>query len=298
MVVADDRGVRLEGRMVHSIDQDVVVTAAPPRLIPQIESQQRSRRHLDVTNDREGADIHTNDHGDLRYLEEVEGDTEFLTKVKVGGWSQAQYQRHAENTWEQNAKSVAETLDHLAQERSPEFIAVAGEERAVGFLLEHLREATRALVRLVEGSRAVDGSSDELAARLTRLHDTVVAERLVALFERFKEAVARREGTQGAEKTLAALARGQVDILLVVDDTPDEDPRRAFVGDEPMSITTNVGDVLALGQTPRSAPQQDLAIAAAFASDARVVVVPGPGAATPHEGIGAILRYPLPPKGA
>jgi hypothetical protein len=298
VAIGDADGIRLEGQLLLAIDQDVVVTAATPRTIPVIESFQRSLPYLVVTIDREGADILAVDHGDLRFQQEVEGETDFMRKVKMGGWSQPHYQRHAENTWEQNAKSVAEALDGLVDEHPAAFIAVAGEERAVGFLLEHLREAHRHLVRLVDGSRAVDGSSDDLADRLTRLHDTVVAERMVQVLERFKEAVAVREGTSGAENTLAALSRGQVDTLLVADDTTSEEPARAFVGDDPMSVTTNVGDILALDQTPRSGPQQDLAIAAALAGDAKVVVVPGVGAAAPAEGIGALLRYPRPPRGA
>ena len=298
VVIADEGGVRLEGQLLHDVSRDVVVTAATPRVIPIIESYQRSLPYLAVTIDREGADILSIDHGDLHIVEEVEGETDFVQKVKVGGWSQPNYQRHAENTWEQNAKSVAEALGRLVEEQPTEFIAVAGEERAVGFLLEHLREAHRAMVRTVDGSRAVDGSSADLADRLTRLHATVVAERMVQLLERYKQAVATRDGTSGAEKTLGALSRGQVATLLVADDITDEDPARAFVGDDPMSVTTNVGDILALDQTPRSGPQQDLAIAAALAGDADVVVVPGVGAAAPAQGIGALLRYPLPPKGA
>ncbi len=297
VVIADERGVLLEGQLLHAIASDVVVTAATPRVIPIIESYQSSLPYLVVTINREGADLLSIDHGDLRYVDEVEGDTDFMTKVKVGGWSHAHYQRHAENTWEQNAKTVAEAVDRLVDEQRVEFIAVAGEERAVGFLLDHLREAHRSMVRLVEGSRAADGSSDDLAERLTRLHDTVVAERMADLLARYKEAVATREGTSGAAKTLAALARGQVQTLLVADDTASPEPARAFVGDDPMNVTTNVGDLRALGQTPRSGPQSDLAIAAALASDADVVVVPGAGAAAPADGLGALLRYPLPPRG-
>src|SRR6185369_746189 len=50
---------------------------------------------------------------------------------KVGGWSQARYQRHIQNYHLQHAKEVVDTLEKIVREENIEHVILAGDEAVV-----------------------------------------------------------------------------------------------------------------------------------------------------------------------
>ena len=57
---------------------------------------------------------------------------------KMGGWSQARYQRHIENYHQQHAKEVAETLTRLVRDEGIGAIVIAGDNVAVPLVRDEL----------------------------------------------------------------------------------------------------------------------------------------------------------------
>jgi hypothetical protein len=97
-------------------------------------------------------------------------------------------------------------------------------------------------------------------------------------------------GTEGAAETLAALAAGRAEVLVVVDEPADG--RMAYFGD---------GLLCSLMRTDPSTGVMhgrlvDVAVRAALLRDAQVCVVPAGNPLAPAEGIGAICRYPAGPR--
>jgi predicted RNase H-like nuclease (RuvC/YqgF family) len=66
-----------------------------------------------------------------------------MHRVKVGGWSQARYQRRAENAQTQHAKEVAEHLVQIVREDRISQIVVARDSETVPALMGHLPQEIR-----------------------------------------------------------------------------------------------------------------------------------------------------------
>jgi len=269
-----------------AVDLDLVAVDAVAHLGPLLESQQRALPHLMVVTDRTGADIvciGDDGQGDPEVVG-VEGETLHVQRSKPGGWSQRRFQQRAENVWESNAGEVAEQVADLARQTDARLITIAGDVRAVGFLVEHLPSDVHDLVRVL------DGQSEELIAEETvRAVADLVARDTRATLQRFAEAAGHENAVHGAQTTLRALSNGQVDTLLVHDDPADQ--RRA--------LFDPAGSWCALDEHDKTSPPPldhpsdgrlvDVAIRSALLGGASVRFVPKHGG--PDEQVGAILRW-------
>ena len=149
-----------------------------PRWATVIEARQRVIAHVVVEADRAGADLTAFDGGNVLATETVEGATVHIHRGHPGGWSQHRFQQRAENTWEDNARQVADAITTLANKVDAQLIAVAGDIRAQTFILESLpADIADITVRIDAGSPA--GIADEVV----RLLSTIVAERVTAAAE-------------------------------------------------------------------------------------------------------------------
>jgi hypothetical protein len=117
----------------------------------------------------------------------------------------------------------------------------------------------------------------------------LVTSRGDAISERLREEVGQGDlGAEGTKAVVAALERGQVEILLLADD-PD-DASTLWVGAKPSEIVTSAEDLRELGVgEPVEARRLDAIVRAALGSDARIRIVEGERA--PAEGVGALLRW-------
>jgi len=266
-----------------AITHDLAVRAELPRLGPVLESRQRSVAHMIVVADRVGADVIAVDAGAELESAEVEGSELHIHRGHPGGWSQRRFQQRAENRWETNAGDVAHVVIDMAKRVEPRFIAVAGDVRAVTFLLDQLP------AELAEICEKLDGQSPELIADQTvRAAADIVARDTVAILESYKEAAGQGRAATDAAETLTALSDGRVETLLVHDD-PDDDRTARF---ERPGLICSVPDPDATNPTPADAftgRLVDVAIRSALLSDAAIRFVPAHTGSP--DGLGAILRW-------
>jgi hypothetical protein len=259
-----------------------------PALVPVLEWRQSHPTHVGVLADRAGADIYLSRHDRPDLHREAGGDDDPLHKAKPGGWSQLRYQHRAENTWEHNADDVAAEIVSLVDRFDPRLVIVAGDVRAVQMIDDALPPQVTERLEVVSGSRTEDGSEDDFAAAVEgRLAGSVAAD-TIHLLEKFKEELGQDDrAADGASATLAALARAQVEVLLVHESLDDERP--ALFGPEPTQVGLRA-DELALGvDEAQEGALVDVAVRAALGTGAGVRVVPGGD--LPTDGLGAILRW-------
>lgn len=286
VVVAAAGELLIDERLHQAPDRDRATWAPLPDVLPVLRGSPPLVPHLVVRVDRTGADIQAYGRfGDD--AEQVDGVETPIKKVRAGGWSQRRYQQRAENTWERNAKEVAERLDKLVARYAPRFVAVGGDVRARAALLEHVSGRVRPLIVEVEhGSRSpgageVDRRAAELVDEHVRADDRSILEALTRELGRGENAV------QGLDDTVDALRRAQVDTL-VLEDEPDT-PSRLWIGPDPLDLGAHPDRVVGeLGAVQACA---DCALVrAAAAGDARVLLV-APDAVGLPSGVGAVLRY-------
>jgi peptide subunit release factor 1 (eRF1) len=122
-----------------------------------------------------------------------------------------------------------------------------------------------------------------------RMAATAVAEDTVALLKKFREEHGQGDlAVDGAQATVDALAKAQVEVLLVHDDRDDK--RRAWFGPQRAHIASDPDDLRALGfDEPHDGRLVDVAIRAALGTGAGVRVIPKHGPV--NEGIGGLLRW-------
>ena len=206
-----------------------------PRVAPLLRERERDVRFLIVEVAREGGRLRlAQGHGQAWEVDdnsEVEGQTDYLPKVRAGGWSQARYQRSSEEVWRANAEEVAEAVDREVRENDPVFVIVSGDVRARELLLDQLAPAS--LDRVVEvraETNAAGASSESLDIEIDeRVEEELESERQEVL-ARSSEGGGRR-GERGLGPVVHALQQAQVEALLL-------DPR------------SDAGSLLALDDSP------------------------------------------------
>lgn len=266
---------------------DQVAFGALPHIVPLIEWRQGHPSYVLVTADRVGADIYVVQAYRRRETVSVDGESGPDIRRSFAEESPGHDQQRAENVWESNAAEVAEEVANIVRAQGIELIAVAGDVRAVGFLREHLPEKMRDSVLEVEGARA--NSYEDVQADLEQTLAAFEARTTEAVLDLFRSGGGQDLAVQGLEATLDALRKAQVDTLLIV--PRGEDDRVAwFAATEPSQAATDRQLLADLGvEGLAEGPLQDVLVRSAYATGARVRVVPEEQ--SPSEGVGATLRY-------
>jgi peptide subunit release factor 1 (eRF1) len=268
----------------NAIDGELAVVDELAHVGPVLESRQQSVPHVMVVADRAGADLVGIGSTGEEVEVGIEGDRLHLHRGHPGGWSQRRFQQRAENRWESNAGEVADAVADLARRLDARLVTVAGDVRAVGFLLEQLP------TDVADISRKLDGQSLDLIAEETvRAVADVVARDTRALLERFNEASGRGHAASGPSATLEALSAGRAEVLLVHDDPSDD--RRARFQRSGVWCAPSDADSSAPGPSDEILEGRliDVAIRAALLGDAEVRFVPEHS--RPEANIGALLRW-------
>ncbi len=220
-----------------------------PRWVTVLESRQREIAHVVVETDRAGADL-TGFVGSLVLTTEtVDGSTFHIHRGAPGGWSQRRFQQRAENTWENNARDVADSVAEMARRVEAELVAVAGDVRAQTFVLDFLPTDVAAVAVKIEA-----GSPAGIADEVVRLLSTMVAERVTAAAELVRSRVTHGTAAIDTGEVIGALREGRVATLLVHDDGSDGPDAEPAWRDGARLV--------------------DRAIGAALATDAEILVVP------------------------
>jgi peptide subunit release factor 1 (eRF1) len=194
-------------------------------------------------------------------------DSTHFQKRSMGGWSQANYQRHIAKHHADFAQEAAGAIERLVDRHGAERVILAGDEVAMTPLMDALSERVRALVG---DTLRVDirAPREDVAAEIAPVLKHMEAEASSATADRVVAAV-RSDGlgVAGLDATLEALGNGQVDLLVVDADAQLDGERR--------------NELIRLAAT----------------SGAEVEVVEGHAGMDRLGGVGALLRYRLESQG-
>ena len=201
---------------------------------------------------------------------------------KMGGWSQARYQRHVDNYHVQHAKEAVEALARVVHADSIEAIVIAGDEVIVPLLKDQLPKdlAARIVDVLKLDIRAPQREVLEATLDAMREKDAETdRERVDALLDAYR---ANGLAVVGVDETARALERGQVDELLLT-----AVPRGIDAG-----ATSAASPAFATAPSPEERAADGLIVGARqtgaalrFIEDATLLAAVG--------GVGAFLRFKL-----
>ncbi len=280
-------------RLPEELGREAAIVGALPYVTPLVSWRQTRVPYVVVLADRTGAEILAYvDDTEPVVSEEVQGSHDVIRKVQPGGWSQLRYQHRAEDSWEHNAREIADEVDRVARSVGAAAILVGGDVRAVHLLQDALPEQSKSLVQVLEsgGGRATDGGTPFTAAEVVDRVGTVALQRIQAVLDEFTEERGQRDrATDGVAATVEALRKAQVATLLVHDD-PDDD-RTLFFGDDASLVALTRAELDGVADHVEEGRLADVLVRAAVGTGAGVLVVPPSGTGVPNEGVGAVLRY-------
>jgi Bacterial archaeo-eukaryotic release factor family 2 len=293
-VVADGSGtVLLDEPLVDAPRTEVVRWSPVPDLLPVLAQLPVRVPHVIAIVDRVGADLELIGESGGPVGQSVDGETAYLHKVQVGGWSQLRYQHSSEEVWARNARQVADVLDRRARGMAARFVLVAGDERARQLLVERLSPAVRPLVVETDrGGRAAGADRDAVLARAAELVGEQQARDDAAALEQLAAGLHRGAAVVGTDAVVDALRQGRVALLLAADVGVGGE---LLTGPGPLELWTRAEELAAMGVRRGERVSAEAALVrAAVAEDADVVVVPA--AALPHRSpVAAVLRFADPP---
>jgi len=284
--------------------REIARLAPLPHLMPLLAQRRPPIPHLRVSATRTGGEIvaigDAADGGTGQgWRDWVAGQQWPVHKTKVGGWSQDRFQRSVEETWDENAKTLAAEVSAVAGRIGAQHVIVSGDVHARLLLLEHLPTPLRESAAVVEeevsaDSQAMTDAADRALAGWAGRHCR----------ERFDDWQARQAhglAVEGLARTMAAFRNGQVSDLFLADDPTST--AAAWVGPAGSDLASTREELLELDVTAPAADRADAAIVRAVAhTDAELHFLPADlvetgnpeacgGIARPRDGVCATLRF-------
>ena len=268
--------------------QDFGRVGAVTYVLPMIRWRQASPPVIVVLIDRTGANLYSIARG-AEEAREVSGVDWPVHKASAGGWSMRRYQERVENTWERKAENVAETLQAMARRFDPRTVVAAGDVRAVALLRESMPADLQSLVVEIAGDRPRGEKGDPIPEEVNDVVADVVRVETEALLERFRQEIGQGDlAAQGISDVVGALARAQVETLLIDDDLEDES--MLWVGEKAPQIGRSAEELGALGiDDPKKVRSRDAVVHAALTTDAGIRVLEN--GSQIDGGVGALLRW-------
>jgi len=199
--------------LTAGVDQHRLYVSNEPHLYPLAQILGTSPRYLALLADTNSARIFVFAATGVERVEEVVG---IKTKrTKIGGMSQARYQRHTENFHLHHAKEVVDVVARLVRDEGIEQIVIAGDDVIVPLLREQLPKDI--------ADRVIDVVKLDIRAPQREVLDTTLAalrekdaqtdsERVEALLDAYRAGGLARVGVDNVRK---AFELGQVDELLI-----------------------------------------------------------------------------------
>jgi len=211
-------------------------------------------------------------------------------RTSQGGWSQARYQRRAENFHMHHIKEVIETLDKIVRKEGIEHIVVAGAEVAMPILREQLPK--HLADKIVEIGAHEDGESGSFVQRTMAALREKDAETDIEKVQELMDAWRSGGlGVAGPEATLSAFQLGQVDELIITASPETLKPVQKMPDDSAPGdlqvVTSNTS-----GQADESRVKlSDELISRAQQTAARVRFIEDASLLAEIGGVGALLRF-------
>jgi peptide subunit release factor 1 (eRF1) len=260
-----------------------------PHLYPLAQAADRFPRFAAVITDTFRARIFVFSLGAIQSTRKIVGQK--THRSSAGGWSQARYQRRADNVHLHHAKEVADALDRIVTAENIQHVIIAGDAVAVPLVKSEL--APHLTAKVVDVFKLdADASEDQL---LRKALDALQKKEAETDAELVEEAVggwqAHGLGTVGPDATMRALTMGQVDQLLITGRPQDLKPAREA---PPDSLPGEITAETSLPAGPADPARLKLAaelVARAEQTGARIRFVEDPDLLKNYGGVAAILRF-------
>ena len=270
------------------VDEHWLFLDSVPHLYPLARLIDQFPRYASVILDTNQARIFVFGLGSVEKREQVSGVK--TRRSSMGGWSQARYQRRAENFHLHHVKEVVETLDRVVRADNIQHVIVAGDDVVVPLLKEQLP------------AHLIDKLVDVLKLEHDAGEDEIIEATLEVLRQKDAESDAERVGeligawrsnglgVVGPEATLHALQMGQVDELLIGGTAQELKAVQKLPDD------AAPGEVVAETSAPAQADEgqlklSDELVTRAQQTGARIRIIEDPGLLKEFGGVGALLRF-------
>jgi peptide subunit release factor 1 (eRF1) len=274
-------------QMKVPIDEHRIYVYNQPHLYHLARLDDQYPRYAAVLTDANFARIFVVGLGEVIDTGEVKG--EKVHRVKVGGWSQARYQRRVGNAHKQHAKEVVERLAQIVREDQVSQILLSGDPVILPLLQAEMPQEMAAIAQVIKIDPHAP-EQDVMNATLQKLQETDAktdAEKVERLMTAYR---GRGLAVIGPEAALEALANGQVDELVISSEL--EQRHR-----EPEQIEAILAPEIpdATGGTDSDAPREvslpDLLVTKAGQTGASVTFIEDPLFLELAGGVGAFLRW-------
>ncbi|MBC7441306.1 MAG: hypothetical protein H7311_02065 [Ramlibacter sp.] len=279
---------------------ELLVSYGPvPSLVPLFIQRPRDLTYVVAEVGRDGGEIrlYRLSRSEPLAQVEVEGDTEFITKVgsEDDFLANGRYQHHTEEIWKRNGAQISAAIDEVVRDNRAELLMLTGDVRARQLLVDQLSPASREVLHVVATNTRPGGATrEELDEDLHRHIASILAQDEYAALQRLE--TGRDDGLSEIDfaAVVRALQQGQVDVLLVAPNRMQV-PGLIALDREPWVAATSA-DALGAAELG-SVPAVDALIRAAVLTDARVVVV-SPGELPVETSAAALLRWSTLPAAA
>lgn len=268
-------------------DDHWMFVGSSPHLYPLAKLIDTYPRYAAVSLDTNKARIQVFSLAHSERVEQVVSDK--TRRTSKGGWSQARYQRRAENVHVSHMKEVVDALDRVVREEGINQIVIAGDDIAVAKLREQLtQELTAKIVDVVKLQRnAQDASFLETTFEAIRKKDAETdAETVQELLDEWQSGGL---GVAGPEAVLSAFQLGQVDELIITGSVDSLKPVQKLPDAAPsdMQAATSAAESVDENRLKLSAEliklAQQTSARVRFIEDASLLAEVG--------GVGALLRF-------
>jgi peptide subunit release factor 1 (eRF1) len=211
-------------------------------------------------------------------------------RTQKGGWSQARYQRRADNFHMHHVKEVVDTLDKIVREENLNQIVVAAGEQALPILREQLPKHLADMI--IEIGAHEEGESGSFVQRtMTALREKDAetdAEKVQELMDAWRSGGL---GVAGPEATLSAFQLGQVEELIITGSPDSLKPVQQLPDD------AAPGEVQADSSNPAESADEkrlklsDELVTRAQQTSARIRFIEDASLLAEVGGVGALLRF-------
>ncbi len=199
-------------QLTTPVGENYISVGNQPHLYHLARLDEHFPRYAAVLTDANTARIFVFGLGQTAEEEDLKGKK--VHRVKVGGWSQARYQRRVGNAHHQHAKEVIERLVEVVRDEGINHIVLAGDQMALPLLEAEIPPEMLPMVKSLKLDVHAS-EQDVLAATLAALREDDAKsenEKVARLMQQYR---AHRLAVLGPDETLQALANGQVDELLL-----------------------------------------------------------------------------------
>jgi peptide subunit release factor 1 (eRF1) len=279
----------------HSIDR--------PHIFPLARAVYENPRYAVLWADTNKAEIYIFG-GETRIRSDVDLDSNVATiendatsGTSAGGWSQQRFQRRRENFHMQHAKEVVAELEELMKKVEVDHLVICGDEETILPVLKP--ELSKPLQEKLIGTLSMSqyDSANEIYEKTQELVGTERAVREQKKIDQLNDAAksSAKMGTLGVEDTLAALANGQVEELIMASNLDSIEFSKKKVkkiikayepGDEtaPADAASAINDEVSIA---------DQLVIRAINTAARITFLKDGNLLEKEGGVGAILRFSM-----